>query len=32
MSDKTAYEYKINDDFIRCSHCKNTYFLKALQC
>ena len=29
MSNKTAYEYKIDDDFITCSHCKNTYFFKG---
>ena len=29
MSDKISYEYKIDDDFITCSHCKNTYFIKG---
>lgn len=29
MSDKTADEYKIDDDFITCNHCKNTYFIKG---
>ena len=29
MSNKKACEYKIENNFIKCNHCENTYFIKG---